>query len=417
MSFQSRMLVGLCAIFLLTIGRVETQAQVIPDETFGYVDITSDSHMFYWMYGKKNINPQDRWSHPLVLWSNGGPGGSSFNGDYMEVGPLDVELKVRNYTWANEANLLFVDQPVGTGYSYVDNDDAYVTTKEQINEHLLILLQNLVNRFPALKRTPLYLFGQSYGGKVMADFGAFLYQAIMKGLIDINFKGVALGDPWIYPLGMVSTYGPWLQSLSQLDLEEVKKVDEYAAKMKDALDQGQNVLATKLWSVQQSIIVQMTGGVDFYDYTKNSKPSDNRLQELMDSEEIRSKYGVPSQVRWGSQRSAVFDKLENEFMLDCLDSIDYLLNQTNVDVNIYNGSFDLIVDTPGVKLAVSKLKWEGLESWKLSPRVNFRINGVVEGNKKCHDRLCTYYFLNSGHSAPADNPYMGVEMLRDITSQ
>ncbi len=54
----------------------------------------------------------------------------------------------------------------------------------------------------------------------------------------------------------------------------------------------------------------------------------------MDSEEIRSKYGVPSQVRWGSQRSAVFDKLENEFMLDCLDSIDYLLNQTNVDVSL-----------------------------------------------------------------------------------
>lgn len=55
---------------------------------------------------------------------------------------------------------------MGTGFSYVDNDSAYVTTKEQINEHLLILIQAVVQRFPGFKRTPLHLFGQSYGGKV-----------------------------------------------------------------------------------------------------------------------------------------------------------------------------------------------------------------------------------------------------------
>lgn len=134
----------------------------------------------------------------------------------------------------------------------------------------------------------------------------------------------------------------------------------------------------------------------------------------MDSDPIRAKYGIPSHVFWGGQRPQVFEKLENEFMLDCLDSIDYLLNSTSVNVIIYNGSFDLIVDTPGIKSAVSKLQWSGLDQWMQAPRKNYRINGVVEGNSKCNQGLCTYYFLNSGHSAPADNPDMGVEMLKEI---
>ena len=70
----------------------------------------------------------------------------------------------------------------------------------------------------------------------------------------------------------------------------------------------------------------------------------------MNSDHIRQKYGIPAHVVWGSQRPTVFDKLENEFMLDCLDSIDYLLNSTSIEVIIYNGSFDLIVDTPGIKV-------------------------------------------------------------------
>jgi len=49
-------------------------------------------------------------------------------------------------------------------------------------------------------------------------------------------------------------------------------------------------------------------------------------------------------------------------------------------------------------------------------RKNYRIDGVIEGNSKCFQGLCSYYLLNSGHSAPADNPSMGVAMLLETVN-
>ena len=41
----------------------------------------------------------------------------------------------------SEVNLLFIDNPVGTGYSYVDSDKAYTTDVQQIAADLLGILK------------------------------------------------------------------------------------------------------------------------------------------------------------------------------------------------------------------------------------------------------------------------------------
>ncbi|CAH7686073.1 peptidase S10, serine carboxypeptidase, partial [Phakopsora pachyrhizi] len=60
----------------------------------------------------------------LMVWLNGGPGCSSFDGGLMEVGPLRMILKANGKLqeaeapWSKYPNVLFIDQPTGTGYSY-----------------------------------------------------------------------------------------------------------------------------------------------------------------------------------------------------------------------------------------------------------------------------------------------------------
>ena len=43
----------------------------------------------------------------------------------QEIGPYEMGWKRRKHTWANEANLLFIDNPVGTGWSYVEKHGKF----------------------------------------------------------------------------------------------------------------------------------------------------------------------------------------------------------------------------------------------------------------------------------------------------
>ena len=118
----------LAFMFLQQFFRAVESKFLIPGEAWGYVDVRKEASMFWWLYGAQTNDPTERVHKPLVLWFQGGPGASSTGyGNFEEIGPLDVNLKPRNSTWIKEANVLFVDNPVGCGYSYVDNPRAFTT--------------------------------------------------------------------------------------------------------------------------------------------------------------------------------------------------------------------------------------------------------------------------------------------------
>ena len=100
----------------------------IPSEDWNYMNVRENAFMFWWLYGAKTSDPSERVNKPLIMWLQGGPGGSSTGfGNFEELGPLTVELKPRNTTWLQAANVLFVDNPVGSGYSYVTDKTAFTT--------------------------------------------------------------------------------------------------------------------------------------------------------------------------------------------------------------------------------------------------------------------------------------------------
>lgn len=73
--------------------------------------------MFYWLF--KTSHPDGPANRPLVMWLQGGPGGSSTGyGNFEIIGPYNIDKQYRNSTWAQEANILFVDNPVGAGFRY-----------------------------------------------------------------------------------------------------------------------------------------------------------------------------------------------------------------------------------------------------------------------------------------------------------
>lgn len=116
--------------------------------------------MFYWFYYAAELtlikpetleydyvtvpNPERK---PIIMWLQGGPGGSgSGYGNFMEIGPQDVQLRTRNSSWIRHANLLFVDNPVGTGYSYVNSKDLLAKNNQEIAADLVTMLKSFYER-------------------------------------------------------------------------------------------------------------------------------------------------------------------------------------------------------------------------------------------------------------------------------
>ncbi|KAG0032059.1 hypothetical protein BGZ81_011736 [Podila clonocystis] len=76
---------------------------------------------------------QDGYHGETSIWLQGGPGSSSMIGLFFENGPIRVtdnmKLARRPTSWADEYSILFIDQPVGTGYSYVTKQDDETGTE------------------------------------------------------------------------------------------------------------------------------------------------------------------------------------------------------------------------------------------------------------------------------------------------
>lgn len=96
------------------------------------VGVKGNSALAYTFYGQKDAKQTNQLKkYPTILWLNGGPGSSSQFGNLQEIGPLflirqnrQIQIIQNNFTWANNYNLLFVDQPVGTGFSYADTNSG-----------------------------------------------------------------------------------------------------------------------------------------------------------------------------------------------------------------------------------------------------------------------------------------------------
>lgn len=146
---------------------------------------------------------------PLVFWIQGGPGGSSALPIYLEHGPFrindDLTLSKNPYSWNEVSNIVFIDQPFGTGYSTVSKLSSYTTNQEMASENLYKFFIEFYELHPNLKGRPCYITGSSYAGHYIPPFIKYLLE---KNNPVINLQGAMIGSAWV---------NPYIQYPSQLD--------------------------------------------------------------------------------------------------------------------------------------------------------------------------------------------------------
>ena len=135
-------------------------------------------------------------SEEILLWFNGGPGCSSLSGLLTENGPFTWEAGTKAptqnpYTWVNLTNVMWVEQPVGVGYSQgVPN----ITNEVELGQEFIGFFKSFVDAFD-IHGYKVYLTGESYGGYYIPYIADAFINADDTDYY--NIKGVAINDPII----------------------------------------------------------------------------------------------------------------------------------------------------------------------------------------------------------------------------
>ncbi|XVE95047.1 hypothetical protein REPUB_Repub02eG0062700 [Reevesia pubescens] len=175
----------------------------------GYVgvDDSEDVQLFYY-FVKSERNPEE---DPLLLFLSGGPGCSAFTGLVIEIGPMifktDVEyngslptLVSNPYSWTKVSNIIFIDSPVGTGFSYARNNLAARTGDFKQVHQLHQFLRKWLMDHPDFISNPVYVSGDSYSGIPIPILAQEISNGNEEGIIPlINLQGYILGNPLTVP--------------------------------------------------------------------------------------------------------------------------------------------------------------------------------------------------------------------------
>jgi hypothetical protein len=128
---------------------------------------------------------------------NGGPGCSSLGGFFQEHGPFvlkneALEVTLNPYSWNVVANVLYIEQPAGIGFSY----PAGAANDAQTASDTVDAIAAFLAFHPELDGRELYIAGESYGGHYVPNTAKAIEvwnsQPGQKQLI--NLKGIAVGN-------------------------------------------------------------------------------------------------------------------------------------------------------------------------------------------------------------------------------
>ncbi|KAJ3548230.1 hypothetical protein NM688_g5322 [Phlebia brevispora] len=166
----------------------------------GNIKVDRDRHdndtLFFWAFEKENGSLTANSSDPWAVWLQGGPGTSSLYGLFTENGPMLVEPNTNTLTendnaWNKLIDYIWVDQPVGVGYSTADST-GYVNDEDQVGSDFVGFLSNLVQVFPNLATRPFYLTGESYAGRYIPYIAKALFSTSNP---PVKLSKIMVGDP------------------------------------------------------------------------------------------------------------------------------------------------------------------------------------------------------------------------------
>lgn len=185
----------------------------------GYLTVNKqyNSNLFFWFFPAQTSHKSDT---PIMLWLQGGPGSSSLFALFTEIGPITIDvnrnIQRREITWNKNYHLIFIDNPVGTGFSFTSNDQGFARSQDDVARDLYSGLTQFFQIFSDYAANPFYVTGESYAGKYVPSitYKIHLENQNPQVKVKINLKGMTIGDGLTDPINQYM-YGDFLYQVCE----------------------------------------------------------------------------------------------------------------------------------------------------------------------------------------------------------
>ncbi|GMH40025.1 hypothetical protein BSKO_07929 [Bryopsis sp. KO-2023] len=397
-----------------------------PKHSAGYFKLsgTEDAHMFYFFFQSRTNKDKS----PLVLWTNGGPGCSSEMGVFFEQGPYkiddDLTLSLREDGWDSVSNMVFIDQPTGTGFSYSSSGaDARSSSQDGVALDVLEFMREFYLAHPDMADRDFYVTGESYAGHYVPAIAFRINEAnknLKKGEAAIKLAGIGIGNGLTNPKIQYDAYSDFAvqNDLISKETHDTMKYHYGYCKMGIEMCARLSFFCTGALiycqTTQFSPILSANQGMNYYDIRKHCKGSlcydFSLMDEYLNQGKVKKELGVRKD--WVECSKTVYSQMMGDWMYNYQDDVHQLL-EDGIRVLIYAGEKDLICNWLGNRRWVDSLKWKGSSEWLAGEDFDWEVDGKTAGVvKETKDKDLVFVKVNdAGHMVPMDQPERSLDMI------
>lgn len=356
----------------------------------------------------------------------------------MEIGPYRVrdkgKLEYNNGSWDEFANLLFVDNPVGTGFSYV-NTDSYLHELQEMADHFIIFLEKWFDIFPEYIHDDIYIAGESYAGQHIP----YIAQAIIeRNKVTTkekwNLEGLLIGNGWMSPTHQYQAYSKFVynEGIIQGGTREAELVDKQLAVCLNILGKpgSEDMITINACEGILSVILSVTknseGCLNMYDVRlrdtypacgMNWPPDLKTVTPYLRQSDVTDALHINKDKRtgWSECSGAVssnFRALKSKPSVQMIPS----LLESGLPILLFSGAKDLICNHVGTEDMISDLSWSNGTGFETSsgvyaPKREWVFENEVAGYYQEARNLTYVLIYNSSHMVPFDYARRTRDML------
>ncbi|ESW04316.1 hypothetical protein PHAVU_011G085000 [Phaseolus vulgaris] len=379
------------------------------------------ARMFYFLFESRSSKDD-----PVVVWLTGGPGCGSELALFYENGPFHItnnlSLTWNQYGWDQASNIIFVDQPTGTGFSYSSDINDLRSDETGVSIDLYDFLQEFFKSHPELVKNDFYITGESYAGHYIPAIASRINQQNkMKHGIHINLKGIAIGNGYTYPAIQYLAYPQFALEnglITKKEADDISKLIPHCEEAAKICESHGGVTCENAYDSCEEIfdrILTIDADINYYDIRKKCVGAlcydFSNVEKLLNQENVKSALGVGKGLKFVSCSTAVYDVLRQDAIKNLAVGIPGLL-EDGIKVLVYAGEKDLICNWIGNLMWVHAMNWPGQKAFAASPTVKFVVDGAEAGSLNSFGPLSFLKVHDAGHLVPMDQPKVALQMLK-----